>query len=535
MTPSRSGDAGPEPGADRSITDNESEQYRARQLFSYLTSPEWQEYRRILSVFAGTFFTDFTAEDTSAHPALAAAGIDPDVVANRLESLCRWGNLTRSSSVGTPTSLDDYYRRSNRYLITRAGQEVYELSEGILTTVDEIGDVQAGRLRDLHRSLNEIVQQLGAGIEADELTDRVRHIFDLHERFTSELTQFFAELNQWQSRYDLDAQEVQLFATVLVGYVSEKLVEIERMARPIARSVNDVLEVVDELVSRLQSGLAGRIDDAGLTDSTRVRRLKGTDPRDWEHLAGWFQPPSGRPSRLDQLTRQAVAAVRTLTANVTRLSRVGLGSASRRADFVKLASFFNKAPSGDHAHRIASAAFGLGSCRSIGGLSVDVDDPVATTTSYRDAPRAEVAVTMRLRGEKRQRGAVSPLRDRSAEQEQIKQRRQRERVNRASVAAELLLCSDDFGNLDGAFLPGDSFALLRELLNRSWHGSPPGAPVRSVTSDGIRCEVRRTEGSCTVVECSEGRLTLHGLEITVASALGTTGLDRRPAHTKGRM
>ena len=512
-------------------------QPKARQLFSYITSPEWQEYRAILGVFADTFFADFAAEDVAAHPAVAAAGIEPDAVAGRLESLRRWGNLTVSSSVGAPASLDDYYRRRNRYLITSAGQEVHELAEGVLAAADEIGDVQAGRLRDLHRSLRDLAQQIGEGPGGDELADRVRRIFDLHDLFTSELAQFFAELNQWQNRYDLDAQEIQLFATVLVGYVSEKLGEIEQMTRPIARSLEEVLAKLDELIPELQTGLAARVDEAGLADSTAVRRHRGSDPEDWEHLAAWFRPPPGRPSRLDQLTRQAVAAVRTLTANVTRLSRVGLGAASRRSDFVKLAGFFDQAPTPGDAHRIAAAAFGLGSARSIGELPADADDPAPTTTPWRDAPRALVAVSLRARGERSQRGAVTPLRDRRAEREWIRQRRERERVAREAVAAELLACAGDGGHLNGTHMPDASFVLLRDLLGRSWHGHPPGAAVRSASADGVRCEVRRAEGARTVVECPDGKLTLHGSEVTVAPAAGTAEPHPEPAHPgpRGRM
>lgn len=515
------------------VGDGENEQGRARQLFRYLGGEEWREYRAILSVFAGTFFAEFTSEDVAADPTVAGAVLDPEAVAARLESLRRWGNLTVSSSIGTPASLDDYYRRRNRYLITRAGQEVYELVESVLAGVEEIGDVQAGRLRDLHRVLNELAELPETALDAEDLADRVRRVFELHELFTSELTQFFAELNQWQNRYDLDADEVQLFATVLVGYVSEKLTEIERMTRPVARSLEKILARLDDLLPALRSGLAARVDEAGLAGSVAVRRLKGADREDWEHLAAWFVAPPARPSRLDGLTRQAVAAVRTLTANVTRLSRVGLGAASRRADFVKLAGFFDRAATSDEAHRIAAAAFGLGSCRRLSALPADVDDPVPTVTPWREAPRATVAVSLRVRGDRSQRGLATPLRDRRTERAWIKQRRERERVAREAVAAELLAHAGDSGQLHGVQLSVASFALLRDLLGRSGHGYAPGATVRSVTADGVLCEVRRVPESRTVVDCPDGRLALHGLEIAVREAPGVSDPGRTEAATSG--
>lgn len=508
-------------------------QSRARQLFSYLGGPEWQEYRAILSVFADTFFDEFTSDDVAAHPAVARTDIGPDVIASRLESLRRWGNLTVSSSVGTPTSVDDYYRRSNRYLITSAGQEVHQLVEGVLAGADKIGDLQAGRLRDLHLSLSELSQQLDAGSGGDELADTVRHVFDLHNLFTSELTQFFAELNQWQNRYDLDAEQIQLFATVLVGYVSEKLSEIEQMAHPIARSLEEVLGRLGALIPKLRTGLAARIEDDGLAGHTTVRPLKGAHPDDWDQLAAWFRPPAGRPSKLEQRTRQAVSAVRTLTANVNRLSRVGLGAESRRSDFVKLARFFDQATSPDQAHRMAAAAFGLGSCRSLGALPADADDPAPTNTPWREALPAIVPVSLRTRGERSQRGAATPLRDRRAERDWIKQRRERDRVAREAIAAELLASADKGGLLDGARLSDASFTLLRDLLGWSWYDNPPGAAVRSAAADGVKCEVRRAAGALTVVECPEGKLTLHGMEVTVTESPGNSEPDRQQATTTG--
>lgn len=493
---------------------------RARLLFRYLAAPEWRDYRTILGVFAGTFFAEFTPEEVAAEPAVVDGGIDPAVVPDRLESLRGWGNLAASSSVGNPSSLEDYYRRRNRYLITRAGQEVFQIVEGVLSGVDEIADVQAGRLRDLDRALRE----LGDAAEnlerasAEELADKVRSVFDIHERFTTELTQFFADLNQWQSRYDLDADEVHLFAGVLVTYVSEQLAEIERMTRPVARRLDAIRPRLPQLLDRMSHGLAARVDDAGLAGSVVVRRLPGSSARDWEHLAEWFAAPAGRASRLDQLTRQAVAAVRTLTANVTRLSRAGLGTASRRSDFLRLAGFFDRAATADDAHEIAGAAFGLFSCRRLGTLSADVDDPQPSSTPWPDAPRAVVPVSLRERGDTTARGRPTPVRDRQRERERIRQHRERNRVATEATAAELLSCADPQGHVDGAEMSSTGFLMLRDLISRSRHDGDVYSDIRTVTDYGVRCTVHRVEGARTTVKCPEGRLVMHGLVVSVTVA-----------------
>lgn len=488
----------------------------ARSLFRYLGGDEWREYRAILAVFADTFFAEFTPDEVAA--AVEADGVHPEVVPDRLEALRRWGNLTVSSSVGNPSSLDDYYRRRNRYLITRPGQEVFETVERLLAGADEIGDVQAGRLRELHRALLAIADRLEARLDepGTELVDAARTAFDVHERFTTELTQFFAELNQWQSRYDLDADEVQFLAGVIVDYVGEQLAEIQRMARPIGRVLDRVLPHAPRLVESIGTGLAGRVDDAGLSERVAVRQQPGSRVEDWEHLAMWFTAVAGRPARLDQLTRQALAAVRTLTTNLTRLSRVGLGATSRRADFVRLASYIDAATSAEEAHRITTAAFGLTGPRHLGALSADAEDPAPTGTAWHAAPRAVVPISLRERGDTTQRGRASPMRDRSAERELLRRRREQDRLAEEQIVIEVLAWAASSTDTQPSPLSSAAFVAVRDLIGRATASGSAREAVREATGTaGLRCELRRAAGARTVIECTEGRLVLQDLELSV--------------------
>ena len=487
---------------------------RSRRLFRYLLGEEWQDYRAILRVFANTFFSEFDSSDIATE-----LQIDTEVARERLESLRRWGNLTDSSSVGNPANLDEYNRKRNRYLITRAGQEVYDLVEIVLSSVELASDVQAARLEDLHRALESLQERLDANSgDRDGLAADIRAVFDIHERFTSELTMFFAELNEWQNRYDLTPDEVQYLAGVLVDYVSEQLTIIERNTLPISRSLDGILPRLDELLPALHAGLADRVDREGLAASVAVRRLPGTETEDWQHLAAWFVGTPAMPSRLSELTRQALAAVRTLTANVSRLSRLGVGATSRRTDFVRLAQMFDRAANVDNAHQIAAAAFGLGSCRRLGTLASDAEDPVASVTSWADAPRAVVPVSLRERGDTTPRGSASPIRDRRREREQLQIRSERDRVARENAAAELLARADEQGRINGVELGEASFTLLRGLISRSGHGARRGSPVRYVTEMGICCKIERSNGEYTIVRCPLGRLTMQDLIVSITAA-----------------
>ena len=94
----------------------------------------------------------------------------------------------------------------------------------------------------------------------------------------------------------------------------------------------------------------------------------------------------------------AVAAIRTLTLNLTRLSRMGVGASSRRADFLRLATFFDDvSATDDDRHRLAAAAFGLYPSNHYGVVADDAGDPVPTATSWWIAPRAPVPISLRER------------------------------------------------------------------------------------------------------------------------------------------
>ncbi len=489
---------------------------RARLLFRYVGGEEWRDYRAILGIFADTFFAEFSPDDVVARLRADGVDIDPDVVPDRLESLRTWGNLAASTTVGNPASLDDYYRRRHRYLITRAGQEVHAVVEGVLGRVDEIGDVQAGRLRDVLRALQRLFDLVEQGLErvaVNDLIDAVRGVFDPHASFSDELTQFFASINQWQSRYDLDPEEIAFFAEVLVGYVSEQLIEIERMTRPIARALRALEPHVEAIGARVRVGLAARVEAQGMAGTVKVRAIAGTDSADWWHLQRWFEAEHDAPSRLEALTRQAMAAVRTLTGNLTRLSRAGSGSASRRIDFVRLAGWLDQADDADSAHALLNAAFGLHGARHLGLPSRDAEDPVASTTSWATAPRAAVPVTLRERGERRQRGSASPVRDRAMEREVLRREREAMRLADAKVAEELLAAAEADGRLIDVQLSTEALRRIRMLLSASGARRVPNDPIRRAEDRDLACEVTRRTDASVRLECPEGVLTLLDAEL----------------------
>ncbi|MGE3287368.1 MAG: TIGR02677 family protein [Pseudonocardia sp.] len=490
------------------------------EVFAYVT--ESPEYRSILGVFAGTFFAELTPDDVTARLADTGVALPVETVAQRLESLRGWGNLEVSASVGAVSTVADYYRRRNRYLITRVGQEVHELVEGVLAQVDEVRDVSLGRLDVLAAALEALLRLEVESAGPAVLADAVRAVFDPHRAFSAEITQFFAAINQWQARFDLDETEFAFFSEVLVGYVGERLESLERKARPIARLLDELAPRIPVLVARAQDGLAARVAEAGLTD-VQVRPGHGGTLADWENLGAWFRGRPGTASRVATLGRDAVNAVRTLTQNLTRLSRSGLGGSSRRADYLRLATWYDAAAR-ERPHelpRLTAAAFGMFGCRHLGSASGDEDDPVPSATSWWDAPPARVPVSLRERGDTTNRGRSARIVDRSTEREHLLARRRAEEETIAAARSELLAAVAMDGALaDGTAMSTTALRALQRLLGPAVAAMGPIGEKGESEADGMRCIVERRPGESTAVRTPAGTLVLRELVITVTNEAG---------------
>ncbi len=339
-------------------------------------------------------------------------------------------------------------------------------------------------------------------------------MFDPHRAFSAEITQFFAAINQWQSRFDLDETEFAFFSEVLVGYVGERLEALERKARPIAALLDAVVPSVPVIVERARDGLAARVADAGIT-GVRVRAGHGSTVEDWDNLAAWFRGSRGSPSRVATLGRDAVNAVRTLTQNLTRLSRSGLGASSRRADYLRLAAMFHDSDPGD-APALAAAAFGLFGCRHLGAAAGDDTDPVPVTTSWWDAPPARVPVSLRERGDSGNRGPAARVVDRSVQREHLLARRREEERRAAAARAEILTMTGPDGAVpDGAQLSDSGLHELQRLLASAIAALGTDRSKGEAELGALRCVVERSTGRDTTLRTPSGQLRLQDLQVAV--------------------
>jgi hypothetical protein len=176
--------------------------------------------------------------------------------------------------------------------------------------------------------------------------------------------------------------------------------------------------------------------------------------------------------------------------------------------------------------RVASAAFGLHPTNHWGRLAADADDPVPTATPWEAAPRADVPVTLRQRGDTTNRGVATPLRDRSREQAVLRRRREQEQAAARRVEAELLA----LGAVDGSEISSAALVRLQELVGRALNTMPIRADAHTRADGLLACTVERVPGSKTTVNAPQGALTFLDLQVR----LGPTGAVAPEEVARGR-
>jgi hypothetical protein len=192
----------------------------------------------------------------------------------------------------------------------------------------------------------------------------------------------------------------------------------------------------------------------------------------------------------------------------------GEGELSRRSDLLRLAGLFDRADD-DAAHRIWARAFGLYSARHLSAMP-EVED-VSATTSWWDAPAADVPLSLREYGDRAARG-------RSGRREDFAVSRQRRLAERHQVEHERDKALDDLRALAGRRqaeirVSDAARTVLLDLYAQAL--SSAGGPLeygdgaaRAQAADLVLV-VRRTIGASTTVLSPSGRLSLVDLELIV--------------------
>ena len=480
-----------------------------RKLFSYLTADAADDYIAIMRLFAGTLLTDLSAADVAAQLRGRGITLDADLAEERCRQLVLWGNLVRSVRETRVPTVAAYHRSRSRFQVSKLGGRLHREAEEILSAVDGVQEVARELLARIVDSLGQILQQAAnvhRAVDSESLAGAVTSVFTDHRVFTESVTDFYAYLAGVLTRYDLASEEYAQFKDLLLDYVDLIGADVNRNAPEIRRRLRLLLELLDPVLENLPTVPALE------NDLVAVERLPGRTRAEWEQLAVWYGA-GDVPSGPDQLRAAARQALGQLIINARRILTASGTGLSRRADLLKLASWFHTADS-DTAHRLYDAAFGCYPVRHLLIGPEEADPSAGPGTSWWDSSPVDVPVSLRERGDRSPRGRNSRVPDPGADAEQLLERARRRSEARRAAAAELAAA----GTLHRSRLSRAARELLLDKLSPLIATALLTGTTAEDRDHDLDLLVRATPaiGDTTVIVGDDGTVAVHDLVLTAS-------------------
>ena len=302
------------------------------------------------------------------------------------------------------------------------------------------------------------------------------------------------------SRYDLGGGEYAQFKELLLVYIDLITADVNRHAPAVAHRVEQVLKLIDPLLDTLKT-----LPGLTLPDGTPVERAQGRTKTDWEELSYWYDTQGA--SGPQQLRAAASQALGQLITNAKRLLDSSGTGFSRRADFLRLARWFDAADD-ESSHRLYAAAFGNYPARHLLFGAEEPDPRIGPTTTWWDSHPVQFPLSLRERGDRAIRGRTSRVPDPTADRRRLIAEAQQEAEQRRAAAAELAMA----GALDGATISPAARDLLLDLV-----ADLLARHRAEVTDHDVGLRLRAVPGRATVVHSPDGTTTFADLGLSIAS------------------
>ncbi|MCP2253523.1 TIGR02677 family protein [Prauserella aidingensis] len=456
--------------------------------FAHLNAPNAELYRDVMKAFVVAkqrFTVHLRPEDVQRE-----TGREYESVTDALGGLVKWGNLRADPDTSRVTTVEEFHRARFLYQLTPEG----EAAEQALTAYDEAlgnrGALQAVALTDIATQLKALLELAGNRDPDPAKVDL--SLRSLVARFTDLADNAQAFMSSLQRTIDLHDADIDAFAAY-----KDRLIEyLERFIKDLAGTGSEIARLVTELeaadVHRLLGIAAHRdAEDAAPGRSTddapqqrEFERGVALWSQRWAGFRGWFLSDSARPSQARLLRERARAAIPQLLQVVQAFNARRSGRSDRSADFRTLALWFAEAPWTEDLHRLWRAAFGLSSSRHLSTGPGGIDDTVAASTSWADAPPLEISPHLRKTGAYERRGRPNRVLDRSESRRHLAELAAQEAAETAAARAALATGGPvrlaEVGRLDPA-----AFQLFLTLLGDALAArGPDRKTVDATTADG---------------------------------------------------
>jgi hypothetical protein len=364
----------------------------ARAALSYLLYGDVDDYVALMDVLESSV-TELTPAEVAGEVAEAGRAIPIDVVEVRLESLRNWGAAHATTDASRIRRHADLLARNWRYSATAVGRQVHRFYRTYLAGMPAVREIPLAGLSRIVRAL----EALRDGSAAD-MADTVGALFATHDDLDAALVGAEDALAGLADRYDLDDSATAELRSLLVDYATRVAAELEDGAVLAAHH----LALLRPRFAELAAAAVAASDARALIERGALVASRGGRVEDWEGLAAWFDPGTGRAARFSM---RLVRALPGMHANLRRLHS-SAGAATSRSRALRIAA---ACTSSAHAAAILNAALGDHPWRKLAGDESPEDLP--RVPSWAAGPSAPTPELLALTGRGGARGRIPAARD----------------------------------------------------------------------------------------------------------------------------
>lgn len=456
-------------------------------VFSHLSSPKVEEYRRVLEAFAAArsaFVIHLRPFEIA-----RATGFCEEALEAMLEQLVEWGNLDHSRDHVDAASIQEFYRVKWLYQLSARGEAAERALLIFEESLHQKGELQTAALREIIEYLEAIHRLLDDGQVPDfaKLLQQYDHLNNRFENFTVQAQRFMQFLQGTIELHGLSLEDFLDYKDRLIDY-------LQRFVGELITSTNEI----ERKLTALERAHV-RACFPGLARQARIDALDPSDPEElaadqrrregrWDGLRRWFLGSADGHSQAETLRARAREAIPALLVALQSFHDQRETGSDRRRDWRQLAHWFAEMPDDAMAHRLWQVAFALAPARH---LRVN-DETLRHRDQSDEGPRTSwlaaepmwLEPQLRKSGRAPQAGRGPEMVDLSREREFL--RRLAEEENSQIERAHALLVRDTPLHLsDFETLEPVAFDLLLDLLGEALANHPGlDSHLEATSSDG---------------------------------------------------
>jgi uncharacterized protein (TIGR02677 family) len=334
----------------------------------------------------------------------------PDVtvgeIADALEALEGWGNVTKFYDTAAPETLDEFYAKRFLYQLTEAGVAAHQGVQAVRRAGLDSGRLSAVLLPGIIERLRAIrAEAAGGRPDAARLYLLVVDLFGAFTELADNAARYMNDLAVETTTITNDDESFTAYKRAVFAYLDEFVARLADTVPLIALAIIELDPDMDDLIALAAAADAAPVatgDDDGVRRSFEAR---------WSGVRAWFLRWDEQPPIADSLRLAMLDALNRILAAVGRLHERHLRRVTREADFTQLARWFATSSAGD-AHLLWDRSFGLYPARHFAELAGEED--VERGRSFWDAEPAEVAPRLRAAGTRASPGRPGRAADYSA-------------------------------------------------------------------------------------------------------------------------